>query len=211
MKASNLVALSLIGSLCVACGDSYAKTVAAAPAPSRPAASNQSPIEKACHAAHTQCLDKPVTISLRMQDGSLFKQTIPPPIPMIQDDDLYVFAGQTLYVEADVDGDKLTNLRLVPSPVHPDKTLTLKFEQKAGKNGYSMSFTIQNPFDRPLKYHAGIMEMGAASDEPKRSSTCPVAAEGERVEMWLVPVSQLVLSGFHLLGPAATFSQGCSF
>lgn len=155
--------------------------------------------EQACKDAHVQCLDQPIAISLRMPDGSIFSETLPAPNPLVQYDHVYLFPGQTLYIEADVKDDMLVNLRMVPANVHPQKTLVFKFEQRETKGQYGMSLSIHDPFMHWLKYHAVVVDTDTAPDTFKQSSTCPVVPGGDATENWIAPIFQVVLSDFRFL------------
>lgn len=175
--------------------------VQAAPkqAPAKPA----QPItaQQACKDPHIQCLDQPITITLRTPDGGTFTQTLPAPNPLLQYDHVYLFPGQTLYIEADVQDDKLVNLHMVPANVHPEKTLVFKFEQPETKGQYGMMLTVHNPFSGWLKYHALSVDADTAPGTFKTNTTCPVIPGSNASENWPVPLIQLVLGDFHFLAP----------
>ena len=164
-----------------------------------PKASKPLTAQQACKDPHVQCLDKPIAISLRMPDGSTFTETLPAPNPLVQYDHVYLFPGQTLYLEADDDGAKLTNLRMVPANVHPEKTLVFKFEQRGTQGQYGMSLSIHTPFMHWLKYHAVVVDADTAANTFKQSSTCPVVPGGDVTENWVAPVFEVVLSDFRFL------------
>lgn len=167
--------------------------------------------EEACKDTHVQCLEDPVLIVLHLQDGNTFSQTLPPPNPIVQFDYLYVFPGLTLYIEADVAGDKLVNLHMVPANVHPEKTLVLTFQQGGMGGQYGMAFHIEQPFDRPLKYHAGIMMVETEDGHLKKTSTCPLAPKGGTYETWPDPIFQLVLGEFRFLDPKSNEVGLCTY
>lgn len=184
----------------------------AAPATPAPApASKPAPIsaEEACIRPDTQCLRSPIIVSLRRQDGSAFQQILAPPSPVIQGGYVFIFPGQTLYIEADAGTAGLTNLRLVPEVTHPEKTLTLVFQQMSDKSR-AMTFSIQNPFDRILKYRAGIMPL-EGNAQVYQTSTCPVIPKGGGFETWPQPLFQLVLGEFRFLAPDAKDAGVCAF
>ncbi|HEY1991718.1 MAG TPA: hypothetical protein VGH71_04600, partial [Gammaproteobacteria bacterium] len=196
MKILRLLAVAALG-LGAACTQAPSKTAPAAAQPAAPA--KQITAEQACKDPHIQCLDQPIDISLRMPDGQTFTETLPPPNPLLQYGNIYLFPGLTLYIEADVDGDRLVNLLMVPGNVHPEKTLVLTFEQRETQGQDGMFLSVHNPFARWLKYHAAIADVDTEAGMLKKSTTCPVIPGSNASENWPQPVIQLVLSDFHLL------------
>lgn len=200
MKAIQNIGFLLL-MLCTACASQPQ-----APAP----ASNQAAVQEACKDPHVQCSDQAIPIALHFSDGHGFKQTLQPPIPLVQYDHVYLYPGQALYVEADeVDG-KLVNLRVVPAMVHPEKTLILGLQQNGGNGGEGMMFSIQQPFDRPLKYRAQVMDF----DSPgafKQTSTCPVIAKGGGYETWPEPITQMMVGEFHFVDASSPDAGACSY
>lgn len=171
----------------------------------------QSELDAACKLPVYQCLYQPVHISVIMRDGSTFDTTLPPPTPIVQPGHLSIFPGQTLYLEADLDGDQLTNFKLVPSVVHPEKTLTLNFTQESGgAAGNMMMFKISNPFDRPMKYRAGLMHLDPADSRLFQTSACPVVARGSGFETWPEPLFQLVFADMRLVDPKSPEASMCN-
>ena len=169
-------------------------------------------IEEACARPEYQCVTQPINVSLIRKDGSKYNQVLSAPTVIIQNGFISIFSGQTLYIEADINNDELVNLRLVPAIVHPEKTLTLKLEQTSlGSAGNNMVFTVQNPFSKPVKYHAGLMPLDAPEDAAYKTSTCPVIANISGFETWPEPIFQLVLSDFHMLEPDSKESGLCVF
>ena len=112
-----------------------------------------------CARPDFQCIQTPIDVSLIKEDGSTYHMTASPPMMTIQNGgSIYILAGQTLNVEADVVDGKLTNMHLVQTVAHPEKTLIVKLVQ-ADKptKALNMMLTVHNPFDKPLKYSAGMM------------------------------------------------------
>lgn len=138
----------------------------------------------------------PGTIELLKEDGSRFSRSWTVNQPVVQGGELVtIFAGETLHLEADVAGDAITTLRPVTEITAPDKTISLTFEQRAGKT--DMTLSISNPFSRMLKYRLGMQVLGR--DALLKTSSCPIIAKGRSFEHWGHPIVQLVLTDFRLL------------
>lgn len=204
----------LAGAGCTSAPQKPAAPAATAATPS----SGTSPFVAACKETNVQCLDEPITVKLFHRDGSPYGMVLPPPGVVVQGDYVNILAGQMVYIEADVDGDKLVNLHLVQSVTHPDKTLVMKLEQldfddKSVSGGHMMTFTINNPFGRDLKYHAGIMPLDVPPGRESglfKTSTCPVMAKLMGSETWPEPIFQIVVGEFHFPNPKSADTKVCS-
>lgn len=114
--------------------------------------------------------------------------------PYVFDGVVSIVAGETIYVEAIPHGSTLADLRFVPTVANPERTVTLKFEQRLG---IGMVLTVTNPFSEPLKYSAGIHRPGY--DEFHRTSICPVWPGVRASEHWPEPLVQLLLFDFRFI------------
>jgi len=142
-----------------------------------------------------------------LDNGKPFETTFESPLPIVQNGWVSVFPGETVFVEAEVSGDHLVNLRAVKNKEHPEKTLTFEFSQEAGSP--SMMLIVTNPFERTLKYHAGMVL--PANDNLLKTTTCPVIGGGRMAfESWPNAILQLKLFDFRLLDGGATQSV-CEF
>ena len=150
---------------------------------------------------------EPGVVHLTLDNGKPFETKLDWPQPITQNGWISVFPGETIFVEAEVKGDRLTNFRAVKSNDHPDKTLTLKFSQETGSP--AMTLTVTNPFEKTVKYHAGMML--PTSDKVLKTSSCPVLGGGRAAfESWPNAIFQLVLFDFRLLDKSAT-QMNCEF
>ncbi|MGA7966312.1 MAG: hypothetical protein WCB49_10555 [Gammaproteobacteria bacterium] len=142
-----------------------------------------------------QCVNQPFTVTLVKRNGSTYRHTFEPPIPVIQKQDITVFAGQILNIEVTPGKDgQLKQLKLVEKVTHPDSTLVLKLEQESDKG---MTLEVHNPFPRSLLYKAEIRPLGR-----KRfmaTDVCPVGPRLENFESWLGPLIQVRLTDMHLV------------
>lgn len=157
-----------------------------------------------------QCTYDPVDVSLIKPDGSLYHQNVSPPIMTLQNDaSISILSGQTLYVEADVVDGKLVHMKLVPAVVHPEKTVSISLEQRSGSDGKPMMFLkVRNPFDKPLRYHAGMMVLDGPDGAIYATDTCPVRPKIFGGEFWPMPIFQIFMSGLTLLDADAKSDCG---
>lgn len=132
-------------------------------------------------------------ITLKREDGSQFDETFDA-LPVVQDVGVSVYAGHTVFFEADVENGRLVNLRLVDEVVHPERTISTRLEQN--EQGGMMLIT-RNPFKRHLRIRMGIMPLSI--DRLVKTSSCPVIGEGSSYELWPYPIFQVFLGDMRLL------------
>ncbi|NVJ51345.1 MAG: hypothetical protein HWE13_01945 [Gammaproteobacteria bacterium] len=141
-----------------------------------------------------------VRVVLKTAQDELYDQTFSA-MAVVQDNGAMVVAGQTLYFEADVDGDRLTNFKRVESVTAPEKTIIAKLRQM--KDG-AMMLTLTNPFGRALRINMGIMPLN--KETLYATSSCPVIAGGRSFELWPYPIFQVWLGDMTLLNNDADMS-----
>lgn len=117
--------------------------------------------------------------------------------PIVQPFGFMVVAGQTVHVEADIVDGKLANLVAVDTVANPGKTITAKLEQV---DGGGMMLTVSNPFREILKFNMGIVPL--EQDDLYKTSSCPVIAGGQSMELWPDPLFQVALANGHVLAPS---------
>jgi hypothetical protein len=121
--------------------------------------------------------------------------------PVVQPGLVSLYAGEAVTLEADVEGDRLTNLRVVSSELHPDRTIHLELVQRPLPGSPSaMLLTVRSGFSRPLKYSLGMMLLNERSDQVYSTSSCPVFTGA--FESWPHAIFQLVFTDFQLLDPS---------
>jgi hypothetical protein len=121
--------------------------------------------------------------------GAAEKRSSPDPRPpALKGQSLTIFPGETIFVEAERVGDELRLERIVERPERPERTLSFKFREVGYRN---MMLTVENPFDRPLKFDLGIA--AHAGGPFSKTSSCPVIAGGSVFENWPHPIAQLVI------------------
>lgn len=139
------------------------------------------------------------SVHLRVDDGHVFEQRMEQPMPVLLPNGwVSIYPGETVYLELQRSPDAVKVLRAVAQPEYPDTTLTLKFEQLAGKP--DMMLTITNPLPVDLRFRMGWM--GLDSDRIRATSSCPVRAGMSLFEHWPHAIFQLILADVQWLAPA---------
>jgi hypothetical protein len=151
--------------------------------------------------AQIKC-QRDLRVALKDKDGKPYDRTFAAFPAIVDRGTITIVAGQQLYIEADIAGDRLVNLVAVDQMRQPSKTVTARFSQ--AKDGM-MLLELRNPFDRPLKFNIGMMPLD--KEELYKTSSCPVMAGKMLFESWPYPIFQLVLANPRLL--VADASQEC--
>ncbi len=142
----------------------------------------------------TVCRGKQL-VQLRIPNGPDYVDESALRMPYVVKDEIILLPGDAVFAEADEGADGPTNLRYVDKVTHPEKTLTVAFEQRPDiAGGYGMRLTISNPFGKALKYKAGETRPGG--DAEFALGLCPVPPHGEGRKNWQYPVAQLVIANF---------------
>ncbi len=178
----------------IACRSPTQARPSAAPHSGRPASDDE--LRAYCASSALPCREN-VHILLRRADGTTFERTFAILPPAVQEGVLSLFPGETVYVEAGRKGDALVLSRVVQSPEHPDRTLTLRFTQAEEQPG--MTLVVESPFDEPVKFDLGMMLLDGEPGRIVKTSSCPVGPRMKSLEMWPHPIFQLVAVRFRFV------------
>jgi len=131
------------------------------------------------------------------------EQDFATPFPILQPAFLSIYPGETLFVEASIENEKLTLERAVPTNERPESTLRFEFKQASGEP--DMLLVIRNPFEVPVRFRMGLMRPD--SNVILATSSCSVPPKLSLVEHWPYPIFVLVLADPEVVGP--TDSVAC--
>lgn len=143
---------------------------------------------------------EPTTVRMLREDGSTMEVPIRIRLPFLQPNGwLTLFPGEEVFVEVDVEGDRLINPRAVPKPANPSKTITFKFwQERARKDSFLL---VTNPFRRLIKFNLGMML--PIDERFVKTTNCPVLPDKKLYEHWLHPIFQLVVANIRFLPDGA--------
>jgi hypothetical protein len=137
------------------------------------------------------------TLKLFVDSANFYQADIPESTYFPKEGVVQIFSGETLYIEADVVGNKLANFKAVPAIINKEKTLTIIFEQDyEGKVHNQMRLTISNPFAKQLDYMAMMNLM--KQRRWVETSVIPVMPGKRSIEMWPDILTSIALSDFTL-------------
>jgi hypothetical protein len=174
-------------------------------AQSDPEASVQAELEELCQSV--LCRD-PVPIQLKLPDGDLFEMTPTLPTPIAAGGLVTVYPGETVMIEATVEGTRLVDLTAVPEVRQPERTLVLRLRQEPSiDDGTGMILELESPFAGVLKFRLGMML--PSSGDLFKTSSCPLHAERPLIEAWPHPIFQIVATDFHFVDPESKSATTC--
>ena len=105
---------------------------------------------------------------------------------------LQIYPGETVLIEAEIQGDSIGSMKVVHKNLNPDRTIEVIFSQNAkDKNNISMMLNVKNPFSKVLKYSA--LMYTPASTAWKRTSIIPIQPKLQNFESWPHAIITLVL------------------
>jgi hypothetical protein len=150
----------------------------------------------------------PARISLKLADGQTFEVLPDSPTPIVTGGMITVYPGETVYVEASIEGDSLVGLTAVPTKVHPEKTLVFRLRQDPGiGDGAGMILQVESPFAEVLKYRLAMML--PTGDELVKTSACPLHPAKTVYESWPHPIYQIVATDFRVVDAESAAARTC--
>ena len=135
---------------------------------------------------------KNLKIRLKNPDGADFNFEMELAQPIVQDNVISIFPGETFYIAFDLGEYGPENLRTVESTDNSTNTLKMSFAQESDAG---MILFINNSSKRYIKYDLEMMLID--SEDIYKTSSCPLMPEISNYESWPHPIFQLVMSNFH--------------
>jgi len=146
-------------------------------------------------------------VFLKVKDGPDYEKVFPYLPPVVQNTMVTVYAGETVYVEAEFKNDKLIFLAAAKKMKKPESTISFVFAQnpKIG-DGTNMVLTVHNPFPKILKYDLKMMTLDG---KISKTSSCPVMAGKDSYEHWPHPIFQLIFRNFRFVDENSKEATNC--
>jgi hypothetical protein len=136
-------------------------------------------------------------LKLFVDDNQFYNSPMGETNYIINDSIVQIFPGEKLLIEAEVINNRLTNFRIVNDIKDKSKTLVVDFQQTVkGKVHEQMILSIDNPFDKQLRYKAMMNLM--KNNKWVKTSVYPVMPRLKAIEMWPDLITSLALVGFEL-------------
>lgn len=111
---------------------------------------------------------------------------------------LRLYPNEKVFLECEIDNDKLINLKVVKEIKKPKNTITISFDQIHDKKIHKyMALKVVNPFDRDLKYSAIVYPLSIK--KYVQTNILPVPAKLTSYESWPDLIPTIILKDFILL------------
>jgi hypothetical protein len=136
-----------------------------------------------------------IRFALNDNSGRRFLTTVPP-TPYAADG-IAVYPGDDFFVAADEEDGRLHNFRYIDPPTNPKDVIhVVSFVQQQVNGRYSMVLTLQSFYARPLLYHALAHDAPSPQFQYRKTSTCPIVANGRAIELWPEAITFMKLQDF---------------
>jgi hypothetical protein len=140
----------------------------------------------------------PFDLKLFVNDSVFYEAPMKASRYIINDTIIQIFPGEKLYVESEIQNNKLVNFKVVPKITDKNRTMVIEFHQeKKGKNHDQMILTIENPYQKNLHYSAMINLMN--EHRWRKTSVVQVLPGQKSIEMWSDIITSIALSGFEFI------------
>lgn len=106
-----------------------------------------------------------------------------------------LFAGDKIFVEANVINTSVKNFKIVNVISNPSNTITIEFKYGDFGNQQASLLKVNNPFNQRLSYKAKIQ---TTSNNFSETSILPVLPKIYSTEMWPNRIESIILSEFQL-------------
>jgi hypothetical protein len=115
---------------------------------------------------------------------------------------LEIYPGETIYLEAEIEGGELRFKRAVPEVRDPAQTFIFRFYQRG--SGFSkadpqsgMVLEIDNPFSEDIKFNVGMVL--PTKRKYTATTSCPVFSKIKLIEHWPHPIMVIALKNGRVL------------
>lgn len=151
-----------------------------------------------CQVSQDSNIRPPFDLRLYVNDSVFYEAPMKESRYIINDTIIQLFPGEKLFIESEIQNNKLVNFKIVPTITDKDRTLVVEFHQeKKGKNHDQMILTIENPFQKMLHYRAMINLMNER--RWRKTSVVQVLPGLKSIEMWSDIITSIALSGFEFI------------
>jgi hypothetical protein len=124
-----------------------------------------------------------VTLMMPVSEENYYESRVPKSSFIVGPNILQLYPGDSIFLEIEHTGSKITDMKSVKRNLNPNKTLKITFIQTAEGNKHSnMILSVHNPFKQDLQYEALMRLMN--TEEWVQTSIIPVKAGLVGIEMW---------------------------
>jgi hypothetical protein len=115
----------------------------------------------------------------------------------VKENVIQLYCGEKVFVECEIKGDSITEMKVVEKNINPDKTIIIEFFQNVkNRKEIRTDLIVKNPFSKELRYEA--LMFTPISQEWKSTSIIPIRPYLQNFEMWPHSIITLVLENWKL-------------
>ena len=145
--------------------------------------------------------DKPVRNSYKLEIAATETQQYVTEVPespyFVKENVIQIFCGEKVFVECEIQGDSISNMKVVEKNINPEKTIIINFSQNAdNRKEIRTDLNVKNPFAKTLLYDAFMFT--PVSSQWKSTSIIPIRSQLQNFEMWPHSIITLVLENWRL-------------
>jgi hypothetical protein len=150
-----------------------------------------------CFAQNEKEYREEFTLKIPVDSVQFYQQEVPKSKYFVKEGTLQIFPGESLYVEAETNGNTITAMKVVKENLNPAKTIEIKFSQSVeGRKHEQMVLEVKNPFDKELSYDAMMYIVG--NNNWMKTSIIPIKPKLMNFEMWNDVIITLVLNNWRI-------------
>ena len=145
----------------------------------------------------TPLLRKPYTLHIAVDKQNFYEQVLPATVYVYPNNRVQLYAGETVFLEAQVANGTIARLRAVPVVTDSSNTIIINFYQTTeGIVHQTMILKVSNPFGKTLQYHARMFLLN--QNKWVETSTLPVIAKLVSYETWQDIIISIALGDWKL-------------
>ena len=137
------------------------------------------------------------TLKLPVDTVTFYQQEVARSKYFVKDNILQIYPNEHLFIETEINNDKIITMKVVKENKNPSKTIEIEFSQNiSGRKSEGTTLHVSNPFSKNLNYNAMMYIVG--KDKWIRTSIIPIKPKLQNFEMWNDTIISLVLSDWRL-------------
>ncbi|MDI9309504.1 MAG: hypothetical protein QM535_04760 [Limnohabitans sp.] len=139
----------------------------------------------------------PFNLEIAADETHQYKMDVKESPYFVKENVIQLFCGEKVFVECEVKGDLISEMKVVEKNSNPEKTIIIEFSQKTNnRKEINTTLIVKNPFSKELHYEA--LMFTPISQQWKSTSIIPIRPNLENFEMWPHSIITLVLENWKL-------------
>lgn len=137
------------------------------------------------------------TLEISVDSVQFYQQEITKSKYFVKEGVLQIYPGENIFIETEIDGNNIKEMKVVKENLNPAKTIEIKFSQTVnGKQHEQMMLQVKNPFDKELNYDAMMYIIG--HNDWVDTTIIPIKPKLTSFEIWNNVIITLVLHNWRI-------------